>query len=78
MTKKQRHYIVSTIEQEGFDYCMRDYLDWSTITKDKNFIKVYNRYLHAEDALKEAIQYESTLKEIAEGKCPKDCPCDIG
>ncbi len=54
MTKDDREYILSVIDQEGFDYTFVDYSDFKAI-KDKEFHKLRKAYIDAHKALEQYI-----------------------
>lgn len=54
MTKKQKQYVIATIENEGFDYAFRDYSDFEEI-EDEQFHKLRSAYTAAANALEEYV-----------------------
>jgi len=53
MNEEERKYLLSRINNEGFDYCFIHYSDFKEI-KDKDFHKYRKRYIKAQ---KELLQY---------------------
>jgi hypothetical protein len=55
MESQEMKYVLSKIENEGFDYCFRDYSDFEDI-EDSEFHKLREAYKEAADKLEEYVK----------------------
>lgn len=57
MTGKEFKYVLSLIDNEGFDYGLRHYTDFAEI-KDKEFHRLLKNYVNAAEEIEAYIGYE--------------------
>jgi hypothetical protein len=57
MNKEDRNYLLSKIDNEGFDYTFIDYSDFEDINDDK-FHRLRNEYKQAKEKLAEYLGLE--------------------
>lgn len=57
MTPEEKEMVLDCIDMEGFDYCFRDYSDFSEV-KDKKFHTLRLAYEAAADALEDYLKAE--------------------
>ena len=62
MKLKDVKYVLSKIDDEGFDYCFLHYSDFREI-EDEEFHRLRDNYLKAQKQLEEYLLYSKALKE---------------